>query len=675
MASMQFRASASRIILAGLLLGPVAVLAHELGVATPVAVSSSLSSAAAASVPVRTMPAQDAVIEWQALTRDQRPSFDRVAAFLMAHRGWPNEAELRRAAESALDINGYIPAHAADYFAVVAPTNAAGHLRHALALVSANRQQEAAEAARRAWTSGTLSAEEESRLLAAFPGALTSADHDSRMDRLLWSGSNAAATRQLALVSPARQLEFSARLAMRTRATAAALRAAEAESANPALVTSDAGYIADKAGWLTATGQVGAARALLAGPRTLSTPPRDAERWLELIVAQARAAARAGDHRSAYDIARRVDDALPLGADVLAQPLGVRDEYTNALWLAATTAHRQLNRPREAAGLYLLYSGGGRSPQVKARGLYWAGRAALDAGDRDLANDYFTRAATHFDQFHGQLALERLGQSQPRPVSSETRLADAQRAAFDATSIVQAARLLGEQGQWRDQTLFLRAIANNARSDAEHAHAALLSAEIGRPDLAVMIGRSARVNGHDGLLPVAFPTMAVPEGHEDNWTFIHAISRQESQFDRAAVSHAGARGLMQLMPGTARETAAQMGLGYDFNALTTDTRYNIMLGSTYFQRMLRYYGGSYPLAVAAYNAGPGNVNRWLRANGDPRTGSINILDWIEAIPISETRNYVQRVLENAVVYETLRPGVTEAPRNRLSYYLGKRDPG
>jgi soluble lytic murein transglycosylase len=312
---------------------------------------------------------------------------------------------------------------------------------------------------------------------------------------------------------------------------------------------------------------------------------------------------------------------------------------------------------------------------VKARGLYWAGRAALDAGDSNLANDYFRRAATHFDQFHGQLALERLGEAQPRPTLSGNELSDAEREAFDASSIVQAARFLGEQGQWREQTLFLRAIANNARSDAEHAYAALLSAEIGRPDLAVMIGRSARVNGHDGMLPVAYPIMAVPEGHESNWTFIHAISRQESQFDRAAVSHAGARGLMQLMPGTARETAGQIGLSYDFDALTTDTRYNIMLGSTYFQRMLRYYGGSYPLAVAAYNAGPGNVNRWLRANGDPRTGSIAILDWIEAIPIFETRNYVHRVLENAVVYESLRPGVSEAPRNRLSYYLGKREPG
>ena len=137
--------------------------------------------------------------------------------------------------------------------------------------------------------------------------------------------------------------------------------------------------------------------------------------------------------------------------------------------------------------------------------------------------------------------------------------------------------------------------------------------------------------------------------------------------------HAGARGMMQLMPGTAREVAGKIGLSYDAGSLTTDTNYNFTLGSTYFQQMLSYFGGSYPLAVAAYNAGPGNVNKWLRANGDPRNGTIEMVDWIEAIPIFETRNYVQRVLENAVVYDTLRD--RPLPSAPLSFYLGKRTPG
>ena len=628
------------------------------------------------SAPVPSADINLALAQWNALRIDPRPSFDAVSGFLLANPGWPNEAEFRRKAEDAISIDAYAPPAAVDYFARFAPTSASGHLRHALALLSAGRTDEARVAARRAWTGGPLSADEEGKLLGLFSGALTSTDHDDRMDRLLWSGATTAAARQIALVSPARSPEFSARLAFRTRATGAALRAAEAESIDPALTIANAGYIADKAAWLAATGQATAARALLAGPRSLSAPPRDAEKWLELLVAQARGAADGGDAQTAYQIARRVDDLFPAGTDPLSQPIGVRDEYTNLLWLGANTALRQLGRPRDAVDLFALYAAGGRSPQVRARGLYWAGRAAQQAGDAALASGYYTRAAADFDQFHGQLAVERLGMAQPRPAVTPVPVPTPQeRAAFEATSVVQAARALGAAGQWRDQTLFLRAISNSARTDAEHRFAAALAAEIGRPDLSVMIGRSARINGHDGFATAAFPTVEVPAGLDANWTFIHAITRQESQFDRAAQSHAGARGLMQLMPGTAREQAGMLGLGYEQGQLTSDTSYNIMLGSAYFQRMLSYYGGSYPLAVAAYNAGPGNVNRWLRANGDPRNGGIDILDWIEAIPIYETRNYVQRVLENAVVYDSIRPGAAESQRNRLSYYLGKSTPG
>ena len=184
---------------------------------------------------------------------------------------------------------------------------------------------------------------------------------------------------------------------------------------------------------------------------------------------------------------------MPTGAAILDQSLGVRDDYTSLVWLAASTAHNRLRRPREAVGLYALYSAGGRSPQVQARGLYWAGRAATDAGDAALAETYYQRAARHFDQFHGQLALERLGEAQPRPPApAPTSFSAAERAAFNDSSLVRAARSLGNMGAWRDQSLFLRTIAANARTDADHHFAAQLSAEIGRPDLGVMIGRSAR---------------------------------------------------------------------------------------------------------------------------------------------------------------------------------------
>ncbi len=273
-------------------------------------------------------------------------------------------------------------------------------------------------------------------------------------------------------------------------------------------------------------------------------------------------------------------------------------------------------------------------------------------------------------------AAERLGKSLRRPPDFNAKaVTPAIRDAFFRKEIVRAAQLLGTMGNRSDQSLFVREIANDATTDTDHILAAELSRTIGRPDLGVMVGRSALQNGLSDYTAAGYPSVRVPEAQQDYWTIIHAIARQESQFDRTAVSHAGARGMMQLMPGTAREQSGKLGIGYNRESLTTDTDYNIQLGSSYFQRMLKLYG-SYPLAVAAYNAGPGNVNKWLTAIGDPRSGGIDVVTWVERIPIFETKNYVQRVLENAVVYDLLNPqrSRSQGPAN-LSWYLGKNKPG
>jgi soluble lytic murein transglycosylase len=619
----------------------------------------------------------EAVMEWRALDANQYAGFDQLSRFLTSNPGWPNADKLRARAEKALAIDSFNPSATLAYFAANPPRTASGELRHALAL-NASGQREAAHAAvRRAWTGGVLDEMEEARVNAIFPGILTRADHDARMDRLLWSGATRAAARQLTLTSPERRSYFAARLAMRSGAVDAAFQASAVEAADPGLVRRDAGYITDKATWLRTSGRVGEARALLAAPRQLDTPPTDAEEWIETLLTNARAAANGGDHQTAFAIGRQIGDAFPAGTVIRELPLGVRDDYTSLAWLAAHTANRKLSRPRDAIGLYRAYAEAARSAQTRTKGFYWAGRAAEAAGDKTEAQRQLADAALHYDQFYGQLARERLGQSLQRPTAVEPIVvSDSDRAKFFDDRLVRAARVLGEMGAWRDQSLFLRAISQRASTPADHALAGELASQIGRIDLGVMIGRSAQANGIDAITVSGFPTVQVPEGHQNNWTFIHAIARQESQFDKQAISHAGARGLMQLMPGTAREVSGKLGLAYDMGGLTTNTNYNMQLGSSYFQQMLSYYGGSYPLAVAAYNAGPGNVNKWIRANGDPRGGGIDMIEWIENIPIFETRNYVQRVLENAVVYDMLHPqqGRTLPPAP-LSFYLGKRTPG
>jgi len=610
--------------------------------------------------------------EWTRLQQSDNFPFADYANFLLLHPGWPGETGRRAAAETVLDTGTWAPALVARFFERFPPLTPAGNLRYAEALVAQGRTGEGEQQARRAWRMGVLRPADEAKLLGAFAGALTLDDHDTREDMLLWQGATTLAARQLMMTSAARRPVFEARIAFRTKAVDADAKGAAAM----ALGRNDPGFIADRARWLRESGQGMAARSYLAQPRNLVSRPGQVEKWYEVLLAAAQGAAADGQYDTAYRIASQVDDAYPAGTDVSDRPYGERDDYTSLTWLAGNMALYQLARPRDAIGMFDRYGHGSKTPQTNSKGLYWAGRAAEAAGEVATSNAYYEKAAGFPDLYYGQLATERLGRGLRRPPDFNARVADpAVRDAFYRRETVRAAQMLGTMNNYADQGIFIRQIAKDATSDSDHVLAAELSRAIGRPDLGVMVGRSALENGFSDYTAAGYPSVRVPEAQQNYWTIIHAIARQESQFDRAAVSHAGARGLMQLMPGTARETAGKLGMSYNRDSLTVDTDYNINLGSSYFQRMFGIYG-SYPLAVAAYNAGPGNVNKWLAANGDPRLPGGDMVRWIEQIPIFETKNYVQRVLENAVVYDLLNPqrARSQGPSN-LSWYLGKRKPG
>ncbi|MFL9842146.1 lytic transglycosylase domain-containing protein [Sphingomonas sp. ST-64] len=611
--------------------------------------------------------------QWKRLQQSDRWPFSDYANFMLAHPGWPGETSRRAAAETSLGSGTDAPSLVVRFFDRFPPLTAAGRTRYAEALAISGRRAEADEQARRAWRSGAMRPDDETALIGAFSAALSPADHDARMDALLWQDSRAAAARQLGFTSPQRRALFEARLALRSNAPDASAKAAAVE----ALGARDPGFIADRAMWYRANGASHSARSLLSRSRSLDSRPGNVEEWYEVLLTNARAAESDRQYALAYAIASQVDDAFAPGTDVSDMGLGIRDDYTSLVWLAGTVAMQKLNRPADAVGMFDRYSRGSRTPTTQSKGIYWAGRAAEAAGQDAAARAYYERAAAYSDLYYGQLAAERLGRDLKAPPPVDTRKVSGEaRTAFYNREVVRAAQMLGTLGRTEDQGYFLRQIAADATSEEDHVLATELSRTIGRPDLGVMVGRSALLNGLSDYTVAGYPSVSVPPGQETNFTIIHAIARQESQFDKAAISHAGARGLMQLMPGTAREVAGKLGLSYDRAALTTDTDYNIRLGSSYIQRMLDYYGGSYPLAVAAYNAGPGNVNKWIRANGDPRTPGVDMLEWVENIPIYETKNYVQRVLENAVVYDMLHPQRSRSRGpHRISWYLGKNRPG
>jgi soluble lytic murein transglycosylase len=337
------------------------------------------------------------------------------------------------------------------------------------------------------------------------------------------------------------------------------------------------------------------------------------------------------------------------------------------MWLGGAKAWG-LGDFKSASALFYRYGAAARTSPTKTKGLYWAGLAAAQSGDQADAQKYFQLAAQYPDRFYGQLARERLGQPiafQPPPSVTPS---DAERAQFLAQPLTQAVTEVARDAPWSVGIKFYREIADQADTLDESVLVSQLARDIGRRDLAVILANAADSNGFSGFTALGFPTLVTPPGTD--WTMVHAITRQESQFANNAISYAGAQGLMQLMPGTAREQAGKSGVQYLSASLVSDPSYNVRLGDGYFQRMLSYYGGSYPLAVAAYNAGPGNVNKWLRQNGDPRTGAIRWIDWIERIPVYQTKDYVQRVLENAVVYEALHPEKAPGGRPRsLSQFL------
>ena len=651
--------------------GAIALVASQYG--APVAPPSN-PVPAPSSAPAYTAPLTDLaqpIAQWKVLQQSDALPFDSYASFITTHPGWPGEAAIRRTAERKAATDPTIaPASVAAFCRRWTPLTSAGRVACARAFAATGARAEADTAARAAWRLGTLAPQDEATILGQFAGALSSADHDRRMDALLWQGATAAAARLLPITSPAAQQLFAARLAFRSNAPDASVRAA----AMDAIGARDPGYIADKALWLRASGASPSARGWLARSRSGMALPGNVEKFYEALLVNARGAAADNQWQTAYDIARQVDDAYAPGTNVSTRPYGERDDYTSLAWLAGQAALK-INRPADARAMFERYGRGSQAPQTRAKGFYWAARAAERAGQPD-ARALFEQTAGYRDQYYGQLAIEHLGRplTAPPPAPNPV-IPTAARNAFFAREVVRAAQFLGQAGQYQDQTAFVRQIAADATSDTDHYLANELSRTLRRPDLGVLVARSAMQNGLPEYSAIGFPTVTVPSGYEDQWTMIHAVARQESQFDRAARSPVGASGLMQLMPATAREQSGKLGLSYDAGRLTSDTSYNIQLGSSYFQRIFNQYG-SYPLAIAAYNAGPGNVNKWLRANGDPRTGAVDVVDWVEAIPYMETRNYVQRVLENAVVYDLMNPSRARSRGpNNLSWYLGRSRAG
>jgi soluble lytic murein transglycosylase len=579
------------------------------------------------------------------------------AQWLAAHPGWPAHAAIRRRAEAqAADPTKATDSDARAFFAAVPAQTAAGQARQALVTGSA-------DLARTAWRRTGLTPELEEALIARFGPSFTRDDHAARADTLLWAGQTSAAARLLPLLDDEARALSQARIALRSGAPDAEGRVASV----PARFRRHPGLTHDRSIFLERRGRLSEAEALLAAGDTdpgVSAP----ETWLERRLTLGRAAMRRGDHQTAYRILAN-HKAVAAGVNPATLPLTVRVDLSDTEFLAGWIALRRLNRPDHAAQHFTRFNATVTTPISQSRGDYWLGRAEKVRNAQPAATAALERAARHSDYYYGQLAAEELGRTPALPMVPRLQPTAADRAAVEQSSLGRALQLLVDANEAERASLFVRALADSVRSPAQARAAAEWGQRLNRPDLGVWTWKASRPTGDLSTFDLAFPRLpaSAPVPAAD-WILSHAIARQESSFDRTALSSAGARGLMQLMPATAQDVAGKLGLGYNRDRLFDDPAYNVTLGSWYI-RLRRDNFSNAMLAIAAYNAGAGNVRKWLAANGDPRGSTVHDhIDWVEMIPIQETRTYVQRVTENAVVYSLLEP-TRQGAQPRASQWL------
>ncbi len=609
----------------------------------------------------------DKLVLWDRLRRDTyKTSFADYAAFLRTNPDWPLERALRLKAEQALLPTEPVQSRI-DFFTQFPALTAAAKLRHAEALASAGQMPAAQELVRSAWTSGGLSVTDEALVLTNFSSWLTPADHATRANALLWAGQTSAAQRLLSLMTPEAQALARARIAYKSGiADADGLYEPLAATAKQ-----DAGLILDRASWLRRVKKSDAAaqQYLIEASVEPSTVLRPTL-WVKDRRRLSDAALENGEIATAYALLAAHRMAANY-ADFANADEDNRIAFVDTEWQAGWIALRYLRKPQEAFNHFRNMQIAARSPITQARAAYWAGRAAEGLNNGPLAEQWFGTAAQFQDYFYGQLASDKLGKPLVAPDMQPPKINEADLAAYNAREPVRAARLLGQIGERDGQTQFISLLAQRATSVEERRIAADLAHSIDRLDLGVRIGKLSRAKGAP-LGYAAYPRLTLPGNITQLWSFVHAISRQESLFDTRAISRVGARGLMQLMPGTARDVSRKMGLVFEPGKLTGDPAYNMTLGSTYYAELVDRFAGSHVLAIAAYNAGAGNVNKWIAANGDPRDPSVDVIDWIEQIPFKETRDYVQRVLENAAVYKLISPNRQNLQGyNVLSEMLGR----
>ena len=589
-------------------------------------------------------PLPGKLLRWRYLSAaGSGASFAEIAGFVRQNPDWPGLGTLRLRAESAMR-DDLPPQTVAAWFRDNPPATLHGYERFARALEALGLPDEATAAIREAWIGADFSHRQGRRQRLAFYGRhrdrLRVEDHRTRIHRLLWTGEPVEALVILDLLGPDEEAMTHAwAVLLRRGSSNREIRAALDRV--PRELRREPGLLFALVRWHTRGDRDDEARAILLDPPADLVEPAQWWRWAGR---QTRRALDAGDAALAYRLATA--HGATAGAD-----------FADATFLAGWIALRFLGQPSIALQHFETLYAGVAFPVSRSRAAYWAGQASEAQGRPDWAESWYRLAALHPSTYYGQLAAASVIGAVAAPSLSEPGVAD--RVLHDSSELAGIIRHMDEIGVEDYRYTFLTHAFGNAGTAAARLMITRLAADQGLRRIAVAVSKLALQEG-DPMIVQGWPLLGLPpdeaeypDGYDPEEALVHAIIRQESLFNEEAVSHAGARGLMQLMPRTAQLTARRLGIRYSRARLTQDADYNVRLGRRYIASMLSEFDGSYPMAIAAYNAGPHRVSQWVASRGDPRRPGVDIVDWIERIPFNETRNYVQRVLENLAMYRWL----------------------
>ncbi len=594
-------------------------------------------------------PAMRTLVSWYALRAGAGTASD-YTKFLAENPGWPDAALLRRRSEQQLVSAGGPAKEILAFFGPNAPLSGSGTIALASAHLALGDETRAKELAIKAWRENDIPPASETGFLARFERFLVPADHRRRLDELLIDEGRFAAQRTPRVAAARRLLpkfqdverkKAEARIAVYARAGNAAklMAGLPAAAKEPA---SDPGLLFQRIQLARSQGKEDeVSRLLRLAPADAGTLVDPDAWWLHRrwAIYEYLGASR---YKEAYEIARAPG------------PLTV-NPIKDATFLAGWIALRHLKDTKAAVSHLEASRENADGPLSAARGNYWLARAHEALGQKSEAAKYYEEAAQRIDTFHGALAHQKLnpgpqGAPMPLPAMPSAAVADA----FNANPLLRAAVLAHYADVGRGLTRIIVAhLRTTLKTEAEVAMLAHLANALGDHQMAVRVGKTGVARGMN-LIAYSYPVHPFPEykplRQSPERAMLLAIARQESEFNPEIISHAGARGLLQVMPITARHICKDHKIKCDIPRLITDTSYNAMIASAYIGDRKEEFSGSYVLTLAGYNAGPGRARQWMRRFGDPRTPEIDAVDWIEMIPFEETRDYVKKVLSNIQMY-------------------------